>query len=259
MSKGLGSATLLLGLLLSCSAPANDAVDDTATTAEPYVFVHPDDPWEKWNRKVYAFNDAVDRYALKPAAQSYRFVTPKWFRTIVLNVFRNVKEVPEGVHHILQWEWREAGHSFGRFGMNTTFGVLGMFDPASDIGLRRYPEDWDTTFAKWGVGEGPYVMLPFLGPNTVRSTFSLVPDHYSSPRRLIEHDLTRWSVTGVNVLAIREDLLDLERAVQGDRYSFIRDFYLAAKRLESGNTAFDDFGSELGVDEEADWGDDDAW
>lgn len=211
------------------------------------------DPWEKMNRRVFAFNEVVDKYALKPAARGYRAITPGWLDDSVTRVFENLSDVRSGLNNILQWEWRHAGSNFSRVLVNSTLGVAGIFDVATRVNINKYPDDLGSTFAVWGMGEGPFIVLPFLGPSTVRDTLALWPEDYMRPRHYIEHDLTRYSVTAVYVVDLRADLLDLEKNIVGDRYSFIRDFYLQSRRLRAGEAPPpDDFGSE--AYEEEGWG-----
>jgi phospholipid-binding lipoprotein MlaA len=211
------------------------------------------DPWEPFNRRVFAFNETVDRYVLKPTAQGYRKVTPRWLNDTITRVFQNARDVPSIVGHVLQWEWQRAGHTSGRVLVNTTLGVGGMFDVASDIGLEKHTTDLGIVLARWGVPSGPYLVLPGMGPSTVRDAAMIWPEDYLHPRSWIEHDMTRYSVTALYVIDIREGLLDIERAIVGDRYIFMRDFYLSGRLYQAGIIEEDDFSSGF---EEADWGDD---
>lgn len=211
------------------------------------------DPWEGFNRKVFSFNEFVDRYALKPVARGYKFLMPGWADDSVTRVFANLADVRSGLNNLLQWEWHEAGHNFGRFGVNTTLGVAGLFDVATDLRLRKYPDDLDLTLAKWGVSPGPYLVLPFWGSSTVRGAAVIWPEDYMRPRHYIEHDLTRHSVTAVYVVDLRADLLEVEKAVSGDRYIFLRDLYLQSRRLAAGEDIEDDFGAGMSTDDG--WGD----
>lgn len=216
-----------------------------------------DDPWEGWNRRVYAFNETVDKYALKPVAKGYRKVTPGWLDDSVTRFFENLKDVRSALNNVLQWEWRNASSNTGRVLVNTTLGIGGLFDVATRINLKKYPDDLGSTFAVWGMGEGPFLVLPFLGPSTVRDTVAIWPQDYMWPPHYIEHDLTRYSVTAVYVIDLRADLLDIEKNVVGDRYTFIRDFYLQTRRLQAGEEPPpDDFGADSFDD---DWGDDEGW
>lgn len=218
-----------------------------------------EDPWYGFNRKVFAFNEGFDRYLFKPVARGYKKVTPRVIDNSITRFFANIADLRSSVHGVLQWEPGNAGNNIGRFLVNSTVGVAGLFDAASDLGLRKTNEDMGLTFARWGIGEGPYVVLPFLGPSTVRDGIGMIPDDWLRARHYIGHDLTRHSVTAIYVLDLRADLLEVERAISGDRYLFIRDFYLQSRRLAAGEAPpEDDFGSDLPAD---DWGDggDDGW
>lgn len=219
------------------------------------------DRWEKTNRKIFAFNEFFDRYALKPVAKGYKKVTPGWLNDMITRIFANLDDVSSGFNNVLQWEWHEAGNNFGRFGLNTTLGVVGMFDVATATGLRKYPDDLGLTLAKWGVGEGPYLVVPFLGSYTLRDTVWIWPGTAMRPVSYIEHDMTRWSVRAVAIVDVRADVLEIESAISGDRYIFMRDFYLQRRRLAAGQIIEDDFGAggeDLDGDE---WGTsgDDGW
>ena len=211
------------------------------------------DPWEPFNRKVFAFNEFVDRYALKPVARGYKKVTPGWLDDSISRFFANISDARSGVNSILQWEWGQAGSNFGRFAINSTLGVAGLFDVATDVKLRKYPEDLDLTLAHWGVSSGPYLVLPFWGSSTVRAAATIWPEDYLRARHYIDHDLTRFSVTAVYVIDLRADLLDVERGISGDRYIFLREYYLQNRRMAAGEKVEDDFGSDLPAGEG--WGD----
>ena len=212
-----------------------------------------DDPWEGMNRKVYAFNEVFDRYAFKPVAKGYKKITPRWLNDTITRVFENVHDLRSSLNNVLQWEWGHAGSNFSRFLVNSTMGVGGMFDVASNVHLKKYPDDLGSTFAKWGVGQGPYLVLPFLGPSTVRDTAAIWPEQYMRGYHYIDHDLTRYSVVALYAVDTRADLLDLEKAVVGDRYTFIRDYYLQSRRMAAGQAPPpDDFGDDAG---DGGWGD----
>ena len=142
-----------------------------------------EDPWESFNRKVYRFNDVLDRWALKPVAKGYRKVTPDVVEDGVHNVFRNLGEARNLANNLLQLKMHDAGVDTARFFFNTTFGLLGFFDVATKMGLQRNDEDFGQTLGAWGVKSGPYVVLPLLGPSTVRDTVSLYPDSFTSQYR----------------------------------------------------------------------------
>lgn len=185
------------------------------------------DPWQSYNRAMFSFNDTVDRYTLKPLAKGYVFITPKFVRTGVSNVLSNVGEVPSILNGILQGKPEKAGRDTGRLLINSTLGLAGIFDVAKHLGLPSLGrEDFGQTLAVWGVDQGPYIVLPFLGPSTARDTVALPAGWYTDPRAYIDHQRTKNVTLGVTLLDTRAELLDLEEHITGDRYTFVRDAYL---------------------------------
>jgi len=237
-------------------AQEEDPFDDpfaAGVSSDVSPLAHEDDPWENFNRKMFLFNEKMDSIALKPAAQTYTKVVPKAARSPIRRFFDNLRDFKSGVNNILQWRWREAGHNLGRFALNSTLGVGGFFDVATSSELTGESSDLGITLARWGVPEGPYLMLPFLGPSTVRDASILYPDSYIG-LNFIDHRYTNWSVWGVRIIDLRANLLDYEEAIVGDRYNFIREFYLQSRRAKAGiDTRDQDF--DFGADE--DWDDDD--
>jgi len=206
---------------------------------------NPDDPWEGFNRTMFGFNKFADTYLLKPVAKGYDWVTPDPVDDGVSNVFDNLGETKNFLNDVLQFKFADAGTDVMRFVINSTVGVLGIFDVASGWGFDRNEEDFGQTLAAWGIGSGPYVVLPFLGPTTVRDGIGLFPDHYSVPQAYIDHDETRWSVYIVDAVDTRADLLSAEELIQGDEYSFIRDVYLQRREfLVTDGAVEDDFVSD---------------
>lgn len=214
------------------------------------------DPWERWNRRVFAFNEFVDRYAIKPVAKGYKAVTPRWVDDSVTRFFQNLADLHSALNNGLQGEFSRAGNNGGRFLFNSTLGVAGLFDVATSAGLRKYPDDLDLTLDKWGVSEGPFVMLPFIGPSTLRGALVMWPEDYLRPRHYVTPDSARYALLGAYVIDLRGDLLDVEQAISGDRYIFLRDFYLQSRRMAAGKAPLeDDFGDDL---PDGGW-DDEAW
>ena len=200
------------------------------------------DPWESFNRPVFRFNDTLDTYALKPLAQGYQTVTPQFLEDGVHNVFRNVGDVGNLANNLLQGKVHDAGVDTGRLIFNTTFGVLGFFDVASEMGLQRSDEDFGQTLGAWGLGSGPYLVLPLLGPSSLRDAPAKIPDGYLAPYPYIDHVPTRNIIRGVNVIDARANLLSAEKMVSGDKYIFIRNAYLENRefRVKDGEVV-DDF------------------
>ncbi len=190
------------------------------------------DPWEGFNRKIFGFNDFVDRYAIKPAAKGYQWITPQWLDDTVTRFFSNLGDIGDSINYVLQWRWGEAGSNLGRFTVNTTLGIAGLFDVASRMDLNNSDTNLDVTLGRWGVPSGPYLVLPILGPSTVRDTGTLYPRSYLWPPTYIEDDLTRYSVAALYGVDLRADLMELERNIVGDRYTFIRNAYLQRRLVQ---------------------------
>ncbi|MHA6493580.1 MlaA family lipoprotein [Pseudomonas borbori] len=201
-----------------------------------------EDPWEGFNRAIFSFNDTVDTYGLKPLAQGYQAVTPQFLEDGVHNVFANIGDVGNLANNLLQGKFHNAGVDSGRLIFNTTFGVLGFFDVAKQMGLSRNDEDFGQTLGAWGLGSGPYLVLPLMGPSTVRDAGARIPDSYLTPYPHMEHVPTRNVVRGVNIVDARANLLSAERMVSGDKYIFIRNAYLQNRefRVQDGQVE-DDF------------------
>ncbi|QJX01564.1 VacJ family lipoprotein [Alcanivorax sp. IO_7] len=189
-------------------------------------------PWEGFNRKIFGFNDFVDRYAIKPAAKGYQWITPQWLDDTVTRFFSNLGDIGDSINYVLQWRWGEAGSNLGRFTVNTTLGIAGLFDVASRMDLNNSDTNLDVTLGRWGVPSGPYLVLPILGPSTVRDTGTLYPRSYLWPPTYIEDDLTRYSVAALYGVDLRADLMELERNIVGDRYTFIRNAYLQRRLVQ---------------------------
>ena len=223
--------TLLFGLLLG-SAPAWCDADES-------------DPLEGFNRRVYEFNDVLDRNLLKPAAKGYQAVTPQFVDTGASNFFTNLGKVPAFVNHVLQWRLAEAGSDGKRFFVNSTLGLLGLFDVASKLGIEQNDTDLGVTLGRWGVGSGPYIMLPFFGPSTVRDGFGRGGDLFLHPLYHVDDETTKWSLRALEVVDLRADLLSVEELITGDRYVFLRNLYLQRRQFQiTGELPEDDFGDE---------------
>ena len=202
------------------------------------------DPWEGFNRRVFVFNDTLDQYLLRPAAKGYQFVTPELVETGIGNVFSNLFEIRNVFNDVLQWKWKQAGNDGGRFLVNSTLGVVGIFDLAQHIGMPRSDgEDFGQTLAVWGVQSGPYLVIPFLGPSTLRDGLVKPLDTMADPVSYIDYVPTRNSSYGVRLVDDRAGLLKTEDLMSGDRYTFIRDAFLQRRDfvINDGVVA-DDFG-----------------
>ncbi|MFC6668884.1 VacJ family lipoprotein [Marinobacterium aestuariivivens] len=183
-------------------------------------------PWEGFNRAVFQFNDTIDRYALKPAAQGYRFVMPDLAEQGVSNFFDNLGDLGVLANNLLQLKLHDAASDTARITMNTIFGLGGVFDLATPFGLEKHNEDFGQTLGYWGVASGNYLVLPLFGPSTVRDGIGLIPDSYLDPVGEVDHIPTRNSLYGLRLVDTRAGLLKAEEIISGDRYLFIRDAYL---------------------------------
>lgn len=194
----------------------------------------PRDPLERFNRASFKFNDALDRALARPAAKAYKKVTPQFIRTGVSNFISNLGGITTIVNDTLQGKMRQAGRDSARFLMNSTIGLGGLFDPATSAGLENNDEDFGQTLGKWGAKPGPYVMLPILGPSTVRDTFSRIPDQFTSPVNYLEDDSTRFIIRAVDFLDLRAGLLDLDAQLERsyDRYAFVRNAWLQRREFQ---------------------------
>lgn len=196
---------------------------------------NPKDPLEPLNRRVSRFNDVLDDNVLKPVATGYRDVTPDLVQKGVRNVFNNLSDMWSTVNSGLQLKGRDTAESFMRVVVNTVFGVYGIFDVATEIKLQRHTEDFGQTLGYWGVPSGPYLVLPVLGPSTVRDTAGLSVDTSADVVRNLDHIPTRNSAMSLRIVEKRADLLKttgmLEQAAL-DKYSFARDSYLQYRRSQ---------------------------
>ncbi len=213
------------------------------------------DPWEGFNRKIFAFNEKVDEAVLKPVAETYRDVVPQPLRNGVNNFLNNLYDVWSTANHFLQGKFQSGLEMGMRVLTNTILGAGGLMDPATEMGLTRRSEDFGQTLGRWGVGQGPFVVLPFLGPSTIRDTAGLLVDRQSAPSTLPRADADRYAVTAMELINTRTNLLStggLVDQVALDKYSFIRDAYLARRRdaLFDGAPPMDTFEDD-GGDEKA--------
>lgn len=193
----------------------------------------PRDPYESVNRAVFSFNDGLDRAVLKPVATAYRDVLPSPLRVMVRNFFSNISDVFIGVNNVLQGKPGEGFSDWSRVLWNTTFGLAGINDVASEMGLEKHNEDFGQTFGVWGVKSGPYLVLPFFGPSDVRDGVGLGFDLYASPLLGYHNVPVRNSMAAVRVVNDRAELLEASTIVEQaalDEYTFRRDFYLQRRR-----------------------------
>jgi phospholipid-binding lipoprotein MlaA len=202
------------------------------------------DPWESMNRSVYNFNDAVDTIAIKPVARVYDKVVPKFLQTGVHNFFGNLGDVWSMANSALQLKGQHAVESFMRVSVNTVFGLGGVLDIATEMRLERHKEDFGQTLGYWGVKPGPYVVLPILGPSTLRDTLTYPVDYKGDPIRQFNDQVTRNSLVALRVTDVRVGLLqavDTLKEASLDPYTFVRDAYLQKRQndVHDGNPPSD--------------------
>jgi len=219
--RSLGRTLLpaLLGLLLA----------GCATTIPPNAGQNPADPWESYNRRMFAFNDRVDRAVTKPIAQFYTDYVPAPVRDCVSNVFSNFSDVPNALNNLLQGKPAEASSDICRVVINSTVGLLGCVDVASRMGLQRSDEDFGQTLGRWGSGTGPYFVWPILGPSSVRDAIGRLAGFYTDPVGYLDPIPLRNSLYGVRLVDTRALLLPADKVIDAaafDRYQFVRDAYL---------------------------------
>ena len=193
----------------------------------------PKDPYEGVNRKIFAFNDTVDTYALKPAAKAYNAVLPQPIRTGIHNFFGNFSDAWSAVNQLLQGKPGDAGEMTLRVVTNTTIGIAGLFDPASKLGLDRRSEDLGQTLGRWGINPGPYLVLPLFGSSDIRDAISLPADTYVTPALLVPSTWQKIGVDTVGVIDTRAGLLGASQMLDElafDRYTFMRDAYVTRRR-----------------------------
>lgn len=196
---------------------------------------HPDprDPLESFNRGVFGFNDALDRAVVQPVATGYQKVTPQWLRTGVGNFFHNLEDVWSAVNNALQLRGQDTGDSIGRVMINTTIGLGGLVDVASDLNVERHPANFGLTLGRWGVGAGPYIVLPFLGSYTLRDAAALPVESRGYLVNYVNDEPTRNGLIVLDAVNTRAQYLKAGQVVEEaalDKYSFIRDAYLQRRR-----------------------------
>ncbi len=207
----------------------------------------PHDPFERYNRAMYTFNDSFDRAIAKPVAKVYRAAMPSWADKGVTNFFSNIDDIAVILNDLLQLKFRQCIADMGRFLVNSTLGLAGFIDIATALGLPKHYEDFGQTLGYWGVPPGPYLMLPFLGPNTIRDTTGLAVDLYEfdPTLNLVDHVAIRNRLLLTDLIDTRADLLQSSRLLETaalDPYTFLREAYLQRRQylVYDGNPPQDD-------------------
>ncbi|WP_414674243.1 MlaA family lipoprotein [Marinobacter antarcticus] len=204
------------------------------------------DPYENWNRKVYRFNDTIDRWALRPVAKTYRTFVPDLIDRAITNFFNNLTEVRNFTNSVLQLKGESAIVAVGRFTYNTVLGLGGLIDVATALGLPERPEDFGQTLGYWGAGSGPYLMLPLLGPSSPRHLSGLGADVFVFPSPWNEVESPdNYYARGVQVVDKRADLIPAEGFISGDTYTFVRNAFLQRREflINDGKVTRDPFAS----------------
>ena len=196
----------------------------------------PRDPWESFNRSVFEFNEGLDKYLLKPVVAAYRFILPQIVRDGIYNFFSNYSDIYTALQNLLQGKPDLAFNDLMRVAVNTIFGLGGLMDVATPGGLPKHKEDWGQTFGVWGVPSGPYLVLPFFGPSTIRDTFGTAADLETDYLFKYIPDVgLRNSITGLRVINARNTFYEAGDLLDGaalDKYSFIRDAYLQRREYQ---------------------------
>lgn len=232
-SMGIHSCRLLAALVLST------VFSGCATTGST------SDPLEPMNRVVFNFNEKVDQVILTPVARGYRTVFPEFLRTGVTNMFSNLEDVWIGVNNLLQGKVREGAQDFSRVTWNSTLGILGFFDVATAFELPKHNEDFGQTLGWWGVGTGPYLVLPLFGPSDFRDGAGFSVDSFADIVRNLDNVPARNTLYGTRAINTRTNLLDASEVLEQaalDKYRFMRDAYLQRRRslVYDGNPPLED-------------------
>jgi phospholipid-binding lipoprotein MlaA len=190
------------------------------------------DPFEDINKITHNLNQTLDLQVASPVARFYKRITPDLLERGITNFTRNIEDLSIAVNNMLQGKVNEGVSDLFRFTINSTLGVAGFIDVSAGLGFEKHDEDFGQTLAVWGVNEGPYIVLPGLGPSTLRDTLAMIPDSFLTPLWLIDHDRTSYSLTAIDLVDTRARYLGLESVVIGDEYLFYKDAYLQSREFE---------------------------
>jgi len=203
------------------------------------------DPFKDLNEKTHNLNQSLDESIATPIAKAYRKVTPDFVEVGVTNFTDNIEDINIALNNLLQAKIKDGLSDILRFTINSTIGLLGFFDVASSMGFQKHYEDFGQTLAVWGVSDGPYIVLPILGPSSLRDTLARIPEAFMTPLLLIDHDRTGYELTAIDLLDKRARYLGLESVVVGDEYLFYRDAYFQTREFDINDGLieddFDDF------------------
>lgn len=199
------------------------------------------DPWENVNRKTHNFNMTLDDYVIRPIAETYDFIIPEFVQTGFSNVFDNLGAPVSAANNLIQFKPVGFITETSRFILNSTFGIFGLFDVASRLGIKERNEDFGQSLGHWGFASGPYLVIPFFGPSSARDGFSLAPDYYLRPDLVrFEDNKSDLALNGLSVVNLRAGLLSISDLSGNDQYSFYRDAYLQRREYEINDGKIDD-------------------
>jgi phospholipid-binding lipoprotein MlaA len=224
-----GAALVALTLAQGAGAQWGPNSVPAGRSDRPMASTSTADPFEPANRLAFQFNQALDDALILPITRAYIEIVPRAIRAPISNFYNNLEDVFSAINGLLQGKVDKAGHDLGRVMVNSSFGIFGLLDFASDAGIPRGEEDFGQTFAVWGAPQGPFLVIPFFGPTTGRDGTGLVVRILLDPTRLIEDDLVAWSLWGVQYINLRAELLEAQELVQGaalDPYAFTRRAFL---------------------------------
>jgi phospholipid-binding lipoprotein MlaA len=208
-------------------------------SAAPVAMASEVDPWEGFNRPIFRFNEGLDKYALKPLAKGYRYVTPDVAERGVSNFFDNLRDVRSLLNNLLQLKFEAASQSLARLTFNSTFGLFGLVDVATPMGISQNTEDFGQTLGYWGVPSGPYLVLPLFGPSNPRDGISLFADGAVDPVYQLDDVASRNAFYALRLIDTRSRLLQAERIISGDKYSFVRDAYMQRRAYQINDQAIE--------------------
>ncbi len=216
------SILLILFLAMSGCATTNNLSSD----------FNPEDPYEKSNRKVFEFNNKIDKLFLRPVTDFYDKATPEFAQTSITNFFANLDDIRISINNLLQGNVVESISDITRFFINSVFGLAGFFDVASEMGLEKHSEDFGQTLGKWGAKPGPYLMLPFLGPSTTRDAFTFVGDTALAPALSLDDNRARLGLISLDLINTYSAFTGIADIESKDQYAFLRDAYLERRKYE---------------------------
>jgi len=240
------------------AVPTLASAQEATVTSEPAPAASSSDPWQGFNRNMFGVHQAVDGVVLEPVARGYRAITPRPVRTGVLNFLRNLKAPVIFANDVLQGEVGRAGNTAGRFAINTTLGIGGIFDPATSMGLERHDEDFGQTLAVWGIPSGPYLFVPLMGPTTVRDGAGQLVDSVFDPLTWADFDdvdtvrAARGVMTGIATRELLIEQIDSFEAQGGDLYVTYRSAYEVSREaaIQNGRADVQDLPDFEDIDEE---------